>query len=60
MAASEDWEQFKLLVAQLQAADLNSLSREERLAFFINMYNVLVIHGTVVRGVPSTMYSRYK
>jgi len=60
MSLSPVWQHFKVMVAQLQEADLKNLSREQRLAFFINIYNVLVIHGTVVRGVPDSMYSRYR
>ena len=60
MASSQHWPHFLLMVAQLQQADLHALTREQRLAFFINMYNVLVIHGTVVNGVPGNHLTRYK
>ena len=30
------------------------------MAFFINIYNALVIHAHVERGVPTTTYARYK
>ncbi len=60
MASSSLWEKFKLLVSQLQRVDVSTLSEDEKLAFFINIYNVLVIHGTVERGVPGSLYQRYK
>lgn len=60
MSLSPLWQHFKVMVADLQEADLKHLTRDQRLAFFINIYNVLVIHGTVVRGVPDSMYSRYR
>jgi len=60
MSTSPLWDKFKTLVTQLQRIEIASLSSDERLAFFINIYNVLVIHGIVERGVPTSMYSRYK
>ncbi|XP_023325564.1 uncharacterized protein LOC111699192 [Eurytemora carolleeae] len=60
MASSSLWEKFKLLVSQLQRVDVSTLSEDEKLAFFINIYNVLVIHVTVERGVPGSLYQRYK
>jgi len=38
-------------VAELQTVDVSGLPREESLAFFINMFNVLMIHGHVALGV---------
>ncbi|XP_062506238.1 uncharacterized protein LOC134182807 [Corticium candelabrum] len=46
--------------AQLQRVDVNSLSREEKIAFFINIYNALVIHANVARGPPTNIWQRYK
>ena len=34
--------------------------REDKLAFFINIYNALVIHGNIERGTPTNTYQRYK
>eukprot|EP00959_Pyramimonas_sp_CCMP1952_P234653 4902888-Pyramimonas_sp.AAC.1 len=34
------------------------MSREEKIAFFINVYNMLVIHATVVRGPPKNTAER--
>jgi len=45
---------------ELQRSDIASLTHGAKLAFFINVYNALVIHGTVERGRPGNMYSRYK
>ena len=30
------------------------------MAFFINIYNALVIHGNIERGTPTNTYQRYK
>jgi hypothetical protein len=32
----------------------------ERIAFFINTYNALIVHGTVVHGTPSNLLKRLK
>ena len=39
---------------------MENASREEKLAFFINVYNALVIHAFVVRGPPTNLWQRYK
>ena len=36
------------------------LIRTDKIAFFINIYNALVIHAHVERGVPTSTYQRYK
>lgn len=46
--------------AELKRVDLTSLSREEKIALFINVYNALVIHAFVVQGPPNTLWKRYK
>ncbi|XP_078088961.1 uncharacterized protein LOC144506558 [Mustelus asterias] len=48
------------LATQLQRLNIEGLSREEKLAFFINVYNALVIHGTIKQGPPKNMWQRYK
>lgn len=45
---------------QLQHVSLTNATREDKLAFFINIYNALVIHGFVQRGPPTNMWQRYK
>ena len=60
MAKSPTWAKFTLMATQLQRVNIEDISDQHKLAFFINVYNVLVIHGTVVKGVPSSMYQRYK
>jgi len=60
MATSPLWDKFKELVGQLQRVNPNNLTSDHRKAFFINIYNVLAIHGFVERGAPSTLRQRYK
>ena len=43
---------------ELQRADLSSLNRDELMAFFINIYNALVIHATVAFGTPTRTIER--
>jgi hypothetical protein len=58
---SKMFESYKEVARQLQRVDLNSMvsKRNELLAFFINIYNALVIHGTIERGVPANTWARY-
>ena len=44
--------------AELQNVDVVSLSREERMAFFINIYNAVVVHALAVFGPASSLKQR--
>lgn len=54
------FERYCDLAVQLQRVELLSLSREEKLAFFINIYNALVIHGNLRLGFPKNIWQRYR
>lgn len=60
MSMNPAFERYCELAIQLQRVELLSLSREERLAFFINIYNALVIHGYLRLGAPTNMWQRYR
>lgn len=60
MSLSPVFERYCELAVQLQRVELLSLSREEKLAFFINTYNALVIHGHLKMGAPTNMWQRYR
>ncbi|XP_072253352.1 uncharacterized protein [Leuresthes tenuis] len=60
MSANPAFERYCELAIQLQRVELMSLSREEKLAFFINIYNALVIHGYLRMGAPTNMWQRYR
>ncbi len=60
ISASKKFERYVHATAELKRVDLSSLSREEKLAFFINMYNALVIHAFVVQGPPNNMWKRFR
>eukprot|EP01103_Thecamoeba_quadrilineata_P013713 TRINITY_DN3891_c0_g1_i1.p1 TRINITY_DN3891_c0_g1~~TRINITY_DN3891_c0_g1_i1.p1 ORF type:complete len:215 (-),score=12.48 TRINITY_DN3891_c0_g1_i1:303-908(-) len=46
--------------AKLQTAKIQSLTRNERLALFINLYNSLQIHALIINGEPKTWSERGK
>jgi len=60
MAKSESWKRYKNRATELQRTDISSLNREEKLAFFLNIYNVLVINANVEVGPPVRIFQRYK
>lgn len=60
MSSDPVFERYCDLAIQLQRVELLSLSREEKLAFFINIYNALVIHGALRLGAPTNMWQRYR
>ena len=57
---SEQWPRFVEQTYELQRLSLTGLIRQQKLAFFINIYNVLVIHATIERGPPSSVWKRVK
>ncbi|KAL9968655.1 hypothetical protein ACROYT_G020770 [Oculina patagonica] len=60
MAQSKEFLAYVKHTAELQRVKLEGMTREETLAFFINIYNALVIHANVVRGPPVNLWQRYK
>lgn len=57
-AESAEFKAFVDVTRELQRVNLNALNRDQRTAFFINLYNALVIHGTCVFGAPKTTLER--
>ena len=47
---SEELNNFTAAAAELQLVNINDLSRIQLLAFFLNAYNLMVLHAHVVRG----------
>ena len=60
MGQSSDFQAYVKHTAELQRVKLEGMTREEKLAFFINVYNALVIHANVARGPPVNLWQRYK
>ena len=48
------------IVEELQRVDLEDMPREEKLAFFINLYNMMAIHAILVWGHPAGALERRK
>jgi Protein of unknown function, DUF547 len=46
------------ITEELQRVDLEELSREESLAFFINLYNMMAIHAILSWGPPTKAMER--
>ncbi|XP_064944972.1 uncharacterized protein LOC135596774 isoform X1 [Musa acuminata AAA Group] len=52
IGASEEFRRYVNLVKDLQRVDIFSLSADEKLAFFLNLYNAMVIHAVIRIGRP--------
>nr|DAD21870.1 TPA_asm: hypothetical protein HUJ06_023333 [Nelumbo nucifera] len=57
---SEEFSRYLRIVEELQRVELQDMSREEKLAFFINLYNMMAIHGILVWGYPLSAQERRK
>ncbi|KAK7108643.1 uncharacterized protein [Littorina saxatilis] len=60
MGNSDEFQRYVALARTLQRVKIESCSRNEKLAFFVNVYNALVIHANIVRGPPVNLWQRYK
>ncbi|VAI79343.1 unnamed protein product [Triticum turgidum subsp. durum] len=50
--ASDALQKFRSLVEQLSKVDPTRMNCDERLAFWINLYNALIMHAYLAYGVP--------
>ncbi|KAK7275720.1 hypothetical protein RIF29_16842 [Crotalaria pallida] len=57
---SEEFARYLRIVEELQRAEVWDLSREEKLGFFINLYNMMTIHAILVWGHPAGALERRK
>ncbi|CAL0319369.1 unnamed protein product [Lupinus luteus] len=57
---SEEFARYLRIVEELQRVEIWDLSREEKLAFFINLYNMMAIHAILVLGHPAGALERRK
>ncbi|PSS00010.1 Glutaredoxin like [Actinidia chinensis var. chinensis] len=57
---SEEFARYLRIVEELQRVDLQDMPREEKLAFFINLFNMMVIHAILVWGHPAGALERRK
>ncbi|KAL5562581.1 hypothetical protein UlMin_032328 [Ulmus minor] len=51
-------QKFRSLVYQLEEVDLRKMRHEEKLAFWINVHNSLVMHAFLVYGIPHNNLKR--
>lgn len=49
---------YVVATGELQRVNLSGLDRNELMAFFINIYNALIIHATVVYDPPANTLAR--
>lgn len=49
---------YGILVRDLQRVDMETLSETERLCFFLNLYNAMVIHAVITIGQPGLIDRR--
>ncbi|KAF9608191.1 hypothetical protein IFM89_007813 [Coptis chinensis] len=57
---SEEFARYLRVVEELQRAEMLEMSREEKLAFFINLYNMMAIHAILMWGYPVGPLERRK
>lgn len=57
---SEEFARYLRITEELQRLNLTDMPREEKLAFFINLYNMMAIHAILVWGHPSGPLERRK
>ncbi|XP_042394947.1 uncharacterized protein LOC121985509 [Zingiber officinale] len=58
IGASEEFRRYVNLVQDLQRIDIFSLSADEKMAFFLNLYNAMVIHAIIRIGQPGMIDRR--
>ncbi|KAK7353121.1 hypothetical protein VNO80_18560 [Phaseolus coccineus] len=58
--ASEEFARYLRIVEELQRVEISDSSREEKLAFFINLYNMMAIHAILLLGHPDGALERRK
>ncbi|KAK4746975.1 hypothetical protein SAY87_026012 [Trapa incisa] len=58
ISKSEEFRRYVNLSHELHRVDLTALSQDERLAFFLNLYNAMVIHAVIRVGLPEGIIDR--
>ncbi|KAJ7519544.1 hypothetical protein O6H91_20G043600 [Diphasiastrum complanatum] len=53
--AAEALQRYRLLLKQLSEVDPRCMTHAEKLAFWINLYNALVMHAYLAYGVPKSV-----
>ncbi|KAJ9167065.1 hypothetical protein P3X46_021744 [Hevea brasiliensis] len=55
---SEEFARYLRIIQELQRIEFQDISREEKLAFFINLYNMMAIHAILILGHPGGALER--
>ncbi|TMW99157.1 hypothetical protein EJD97_002973 [Solanum chilense] len=55
---SEEFRRYTNLIQDLHRVNLLNLSADEKLAFFLNLYNAMAIHAVIRIGHPGSMIDR--
>eukprot|EP01083_Nonionella_stella_P023892 66094_1 len=58
LANSKYFESYCRVIEELQNTDVFNIEHDEKLAFWVNIYNALVIHGRVINGPPNGFFQR--
>ncbi|KAL5016161.1 hypothetical protein ScPMuIL_005750 [Solemya velum] len=60
ISGSTEYQQYLRLTKELVRCQISDATLEEKLSFFINVYNALVIHANISVGPPVNLWQRYK
>lgn len=58
LARDKLFSQFITATTELQRVDVSGLTRDERMALFLNLYNILIVHSIAVLP-PANLVQRY-
>ncbi|KAH8948674.1 hypothetical protein BDL97_11G105500 [Sphagnum fallax] len=56
--ATQALHNFRLMVEQLEKVDPRQMTHEQKLAFWINIYNALMMHAYLAYGIPQNRLKR--
>ena len=57
---SGEFAAYLSLALQIAERDVTDMSRNESLAFFVNLHNAMHLHGYMLAGFPDSKWKRYK
>lgn len=60
VSESETFKSYLELTGDMKRIDLSDLSEKEYLTFFINLYNMCIIHANITKGEPLSTRQRLK
>eukprot|EP01114_Cavostelium_apophysatum_P021527 TRINITY_DN7540_c0_g1_i3.p1 TRINITY_DN7540_c0_g1~~TRINITY_DN7540_c0_g1_i3.p1 ORF type:complete len:343 (-),score=80.06 TRINITY_DN7540_c0_g1_i3:397-1389(-) len=60
ISLSQDFEEFHRMVCEFQKVDLNALQEDEKLPFWVNCYNMILLHGYLKFKKPTNGIQKIK